>query len=515
MASPTTNKGYTYPAHGGAVNAWDTPLNDNFDQIDLNVGGVYPITATTTTVAVTFNTSFGTVPSTATSITPNTSIAQNMAFRISGTISSTMTMLLPAAGGFYVIDNQTTAGTFKVNTTSGTSAVTIAAGGNNLIYTSSVNSNSANLVGQFQAKLYTQVGTPVSNVTPVSYASVSGGLTDAVWDYTNKELYVATSSQSSAWISVTNRVTPQGYLTLSTDSANPIISSDYASKTAVYYTPMNGDWTLLSNGTVTYPYQFTQLALSLTAAQAANNIYDVFIFNSTAGVLIGTGPAWATATAGSGARGTGAGTTQLARLNGVWTNAVQVTLTNGSTTFTCAANQGVYLGSLFMDATNAQVTCHRSYGQSRKWGVWNPYNRQGIVLSMGDATSSWGSSVGGSTGTYRPSNGSTSNTATFFNGLPEEQVDIRFVQVVSVDDASRAVGVGIAINSTNTPSGLVSRFSNITTAGSQQVSTLQAVHCTSPSLGINTATSIEGSSSTSNTFYGTNTNMLMTVTWRG
>jgi putative ABC transport system permease protein len=33
-----------------------------------------------------------------------------------------------------------------------------------------------------------------------------------------------------------------------------------------------------------------------------------------------------------------------------------------------------------MDGTNGQVTCHRSFGQSRKWGLWNAYNRRPLYL---------------------------------------------------------------------------------------------------------------------------------------
>jgi len=41
MASPTPNLGMTYPAHGGAVNSWDTPLNTDFDTLDAVTGGTY------------------------------------------------------------------------------------------------------------------------------------------------------------------------------------------------------------------------------------------------------------------------------------------------------------------------------------------------------------------------------------------------------------------------------------------------------------------------------------------
>lgn len=510
MASPTPNKGYTYPAHGGAVNAWDTPLNADFDQIDLNVGGYYPITATTTTVAVTFNTSYGTVPSTATSITPNTSIAQNLTYRLSGTISSTMTVLFPEVGSFYIIDNQTTAGTLKVNTTGGTSAVTIAAAGSNLIYTSTVASNSVNIVGQFAAKLYTQLGDPNGSVAGTA-GSANGSLTDAIWDATNLQLYVATTTGTTAttvWTEFLSRPVPQGYLTLSTDASNPIISSDYASKTAVYYTPYVGNWTLAANGTIVHAHQFSQLSLALSAGvQAANSIYDVFLYHSSAGIIIGTGPAWADSGAGTGSRGTGAGTTELAKLSGVWTNAVQVTLTNGSTAFTCPINQGIYLGSLFMDGTAGQITCHVSYGQNRKWGVWNNYNRLPIRLKAGDPSTSWSLSAS----SYRASNNSSQNRIIGFTGLAEESFEINFIENAAAS-AGRSFFLGIGVNSLTTPSGYIGQA--VSQGGAFPVQGA-ARYITGPSLGMNNYQSLEKSDGTTFTMYGQEANFLLSANWRG
>jgi len=66
------------------------------------------------------------------------------------------------------------------------------------------------------------------------------------------------------------------------------------------------------------------------------------------------GPAWATSTAGSGARGTGAGTPQLTYQSGVLVNAVQIAANNGASTYTIPASQCTYVGSVFVDATAGQ-----------------------------------------------------------------------------------------------------------------------------------------------------------------
>lgn len=109
MVSPTPNKGYTYPAHGGAVNAWDTPLNTNFDQIDLNVGGVYPMTLISTATTVTYNSSNATFSSTVATLTLPAANAQNLTYVLSGTKTQNVSLVFPGnVGGLYDIWNNST-----------------------------------------------------------------------------------------------------------------------------------------------------------------------------------------------------------------------------------------------------------------------------------------------------------------------------------------------------------------------------------------------------------------------
>lgn len=105
MASPTPNKNYTYPAHGGAVNAWDTPLNTNFDFIDLNLGGYYSIVCGSSIAGATFNSTNATISSSITSATLPSSLAENMFYKVSGGLSGNLSLVFPAAGGFYGINN--------------------------------------------------------------------------------------------------------------------------------------------------------------------------------------------------------------------------------------------------------------------------------------------------------------------------------------------------------------------------------------------------------------------------
>lgn len=125
MASPTPNKGYTYPAHGGAVDAWDTPLNTNFDYIDLNVGGPYPLTIASTTGAITYNSSFASIGSAAATITLPSSLAQNMYYKYTGVMTNDQDLSFPAGGGFYVVNHQATGGFTLRAVVSGSTAVNV------------------------------------------------------------------------------------------------------------------------------------------------------------------------------------------------------------------------------------------------------------------------------------------------------------------------------------------------------------------------------------------------------
>lgn len=175
MTSPTPNKGYTYPAHGGAVNAWDSPLNTNFDQIDLNVGGMYPITISSTITGVTYSSSGATASSTATSLTFPSSLAQNLYYPLTGTLTQGLDLVFPAVGSIYAINNGSS-GSFNVTAYpagSSAAAVTITQGGGNLVV---MNSTRAQFADSNFLKLPPQANnTIVGNVSGASAAPIALG----------------------------------------------------------------------------------------------------------------------------------------------------------------------------------------------------------------------------------------------------------------------------------------------------------------------------------------------------
>jgi len=361
-------------------------------------------------------------------------------------------------------------------------------------------------------------GNPNGNVAGT--AASSGVLPSIVWDSTNDILYVCTTTgttATAAWSAINASAAvpavppPQGYLTPT--SATAIILSDSSAATAIYYTPFVGNLVPIWNGARFVPTEFTELTLALASQHTASNIFDVFVFSNDGVLTLATGPAWSTPTAGSGARGTGAGTTQISRLNGFWVNTVAMTGRNGSTTYSIDANAATYLGSLFIDGTNGQVTCHRAWGASRKWGIWNAYNRQPLFLKAGDSTASWTYN----TATIREARGQTANSLTVFQGLPEESYDCRLLQYVAIDTGSAArARNGIGFNSTTAISGMAGSVG--VTDNADVGATLPASFLAPPSLGINVVTALEDATtpaSNSTTWFGGNDDMELSAKWRG
>jgi hypothetical protein len=351
-------------------------------------------------------------------------------------------------------------------------------------------------------------------------AGSPGVLATQYWDAQNRIHYFCTTTGNAAtagWTAINAAaatptvVPPQGYLTPT--PGTPIITSDAISSTSIGYEPLVGNLIPIYNGSWRVPTEFSALTLSLVSSHAANTIYDFFVFSNSGTPTIVTGPAWNTSTAGSGARGTGAGTTQLTRLNGYWVNAVSMTGRNGSTTYSIGANLATYVGSMIVDGSNGQVTCHRSWGQSRKWGIWNCYNRQPIHLKAGDSTPSW---LYGSA-TVRAANNASANSLTVFCGLGYSIYNIRAEQKLSalVGAGSGNAANGIGWNSTTVVSGRGGYFGVGT--GNAVGGNLCAEYQPLPSLGINVVTALENSPSAAgtNTFFGGEDDMILSARWLG
>lgn len=321
-------------------------------------------------------------------------------------------------------------------------------------------------------------------------------------------------------------IQPQGYLTvldIASGPTSPISSSDQSARTSVFYRPHKGNLIPIPNGTLFAVREFSELTLTLNSNHVANGIYDVFAFDDSGTIRLGTGPVWTTVTAGSGARGTGAGTTELDLLKGLFVNKVAATLRNGATTYSVAAKSAVYLGTIYIDGSAGQITCHVSWGQSRKWGVWNAYNQEEIVLLVGDSTAS----ASNTSATVRPAFNNSANSCTVLSGLPVKRFEVTNTQLMGIvpDNASAStqfVTNGIGVNSTTVFSGTQGKIgADADVAGGNPVwnlGTATAEHIIQPAIGIQTVTAMEQGNSAASVgvlFFGGQDDFCMTVRWMG
>ena len=495
MASTFTNTlELELQAAGDNSGTWGDPtLNQNvFARIDAWAGG-------TVTVALASS-----------NVTLTQTQWRNACIKLTGTLGANVDLRFPlnvnsatvAVGGTRVIDNQCD-GNFTVTVKTiavGSTGVIVPQGVRSVVYSDTANVTFADdrLGNTDILRVPTTAGSPNGSLSGIVGTAFKPGSLD--YDRTNNILYGASADGTSGWVPQSGYFpNPQGYLTPTSGTA--IITGDVVAATSIYYTPYVGNMVPIYDGSWLIPYFISELTLTLTSSQAANQIYDIFAFRDSGTTLIGTGPAWATPTAGSGARGTGSGTTQISRINGLWTNAVSMTARNGASTYSVGANQGTYLGSLAIDATNGQASFYRSWGQSRKWALSNAYNRVPIILQAGDNTPNWAYATVGP----RASNDNSANACTLFCGLAEEVAMVTFNQRMNAGAGPTFMGIGW-----NTIS-----FVGFTGKDVSNDCVVQALYVPTPFLGINNAICLESSAASTTTYYGGQASMMMTAQWRG
>ena len=261
----------------------------------------------------------------------------------------------------------------------------------------------------------------------------------------------AVVSQVLLPVDVSSITVPQGRLTLT--SGTPVLTSNVSAVSTIYYTPYIGNMCLVGNSLVNTPvpvtFQEVSQALSDTtkspSAAVAGAVYDLFSWMDGSIFRVTRGPAWsAGATAGSNTvRGSGAGSTALVRVNGVFVNAY--TITNGP-----AAGYGVYQGTIATDSSGATVSWNlggaATGGVAAILNVWNMFNRIRFKTLMTDNTSSW---TYNSTTWRSANNAAPLQRATFVQGILENFVEAEYLSC-STATANTTPEVGVGLNSTNT-----------------------------------------------------------------
>lgn len=250
------------------------------------------------------------------------------------------------------------------------------------------------------------------------------------------------------------QLNPGGRLTLA--SGVPVMTTDQAGATSIYYAPFAGKYVPIYNGTSMQLYPFTAsdsdtvgLSIALGTNWAANTIYDVFIGLNSSTVTLCSGPAWTNSGAGTSARGSGAGTTQLALFKGLQTNAVSITCRfNNTTTFTCAANQCTYVGSFITNGSTGTIDF--KFGSAASGGgaaclcVYNAYNQVSQRGTVQDSVSTYTYT----TASYRQANASTGNQVNFLVGLAGGSITVMNSAQVFNSTGGVLAAAGIGIDST-------------------------------------------------------------------
>mgnify|MGYP000858977363 CR=1 FL=1 len=228
-------------------------------------------------------------------------------------------------------------------------------------------------------------------------------------------------------------IAPGGRLSLTTGVS--VTTSDVTAAGTIYYTPHDHNLAEVYDGTRWRVYSSSELSLVFEAAQQlSGKNYDVFLFDLSGSLTLGTGPAWTNDTTRADA---------LGRKDGRWTNNASINIrTNGATT-AVAANKALYVGTIRMTA-NAQTE-----DSVAKRFVWNTYNRKPRAMSVTDPTNSWAYT----TATFRQANGAAANQLAFVQGLAEDAVraDVD-ATVVNTGAAGTTATVGIGVDSTSTNS---------------------------------------------------------------
>lgn len=237
-------------------------------------------------------------------------------------------------------------------------------------------------------------------------------------------------------------IIPGGRLTLT--ASTPVLTSSVTAATTVYYTPYHHNRVPLWNGTQWILTEVDEVSQALSdntkspAAAGTSANYDMFVWNDSGTVRCTRGPAWSSGTA----RGTGAGTTELERVDGFYLN--KVAISNGP-----AANRGLYVGTISTNGSTQlamnMLPSAAAGGGANRLDVWNMYNRVDVSAVSRDSDNSWNYT----TATIRAANGNNSNRITFVRGLNEDAAVARYQGYAGNSNNNVTWRIGIGLDATN------------------------------------------------------------------
>jgi hypothetical protein len=330
----------------------------------------------------------------------------------------------------------------ETTTTTGTGNIALAGAATGYRAFSSVCANNDTvaytIAGQSGSEWETGLGTWQTGNTLVRTTVIASSNANAAVSFSagTKDVFL---DVLAAQIPISNRIC-DGRLTLT--SGTPVTTSDVTGATTVYFTPFIGNEIALYTGSMWRVYRFSEISVALgTLANASN--YDIFAYDSAGVATLAIGPAWTSDTA----RGSGAGTTELATQDGVLVNNVSISGGPG-------AKAGRYLGSF---RTTATTTTEDSGGGSttqvggRRF-LYNHYSRTLRTAIVIDTTDAWSYT----TATIRQANGASGNKVEYLSGVADLFIEAAALTCVFIHDSSaNGARVAVGIDSTAAFSGLV------------------------------------------------------------
>lgn len=294
---------------------------------------------------------------------------------------------------------------------------------------------------------------------------------------------------------------------LTLTSGTPVLTSTVSAATTVYLTGYINQYVTTYDGTNLLATDIgSELSVALGSNWATNSNYDFFVGYDSGTLRLCTGPAWSSDTA----RGTGAGTTELERVRGMWMNKVSITCRyNNTTTFTLAAQRASYLGTMRTGSagqTNFIFGARGSPPTAALFGLWNNYNRVEVATQTQDTTTSWTYN----SSTWRAPNGNTSTfRASFIIGIQEDAIYASY-SAHGLNSASGYCAAAIGYDSTSTAK-------DTAQASNQVLSVVMftgKVEYQQTDIGFHYVSALESMTGGTGTFYGSNFQLTSILTFR-
>jgi len=245
---------------------------------------------------------------------------------------------------------------------------------------------------------------------------------------------------------------PGGRLTLT--ALTPVLTTILSGQNIIRYTPHENNVCPIYDGTRFAPTVFSELTQTTTdttkspAACTSNVNYDLFVWNDAGTIRCTRGPVWGS----TALRGTGAGTTELDRVQGIHVN--KFAITNGP-----AAGRGTYVGTIH---TNGSSTVDFVPGNGLSTGatngLWNKYNRVPFNCAVNESANTYTmQSV-----TPRSMNSSTTNRLNIITGLEEDGFVVSVYGACTINANGEGGYVGIGLDVTASFSALQGNMRTIT-----------------------------------------------------